>query len=183
MRVAVIGGGVIGVSTAYYMAEAGHEVMVVERYGNVAQEASFGNVDLMGPNSTLRQWTVPGLPYRALSMLFRQESPVAFSARFEPAMWSWIRRWISECRLQRFKENQQRLKMLADYSAQQMSQLIQTHEMDFQQHKAAMVMFRTAKDLQLARLTMQLLGESGTNHELLDQEAARQMEPALSTEV
>ena len=54
MRVAVIGGGVIGVSTAYYMAEAGHEVMVVERYGNVAQEASFGNVDLMGPNSTLR---------------------------------------------------------------------------------------------------------------------------------
>ena len=183
MRVAVIGGGVIGVSTAYYLAEAGHEVMVVERYGNVAQEASFGNVDLMGPNSTLRQWTVPGLPYRALSMLFRQESPVAFSARFEPAMWSWIRRWISECRVQRFKENQQRLKMLADYSAQQMSQLIQTHEMDFQQHKAAMVMFRTAKDLQLARLTMQLLGESGTNHELLDQEAARQMEPALSTEV
>ena len=183
MRVAVIGGGVIGVSTAYYLAEAGHEVMVLERYGNVAQEASFGNVDLMGPNSTLRQWTVPGLPYRALSMLFRQESPVAFSARFEPAMWSWIRRWISECRLQRFKENQQRLKILADYSAQQMAQLIQTHEMDFQQNKAAMVMFRTAKDLQLARLTMQLLGESGTNHELLDQEAARQMEPALSTEV
>ena len=183
MRVAVIGGGVIGVSTAYYLAEAGHEVMVLERYGNVAQEASFGNVDLMGPNSTLRQWTVPGLPYRALSMLFRQESPVAFSARFEPAMWSWIRRWISECRLQRFKENQQRLKILADYSAQQMAQLIQTHEMDFQQHKASMVMFRNAKDLQLARLTMQLLGESGTNHELLDQEAARQMEPALSTEV
>ena len=183
MRVAVIGGGVIGISTAYYLAEAGHEVMVLERYGNVAQEASFGNVDLMGPNSTLRQWTVPGLPYRALSMLFRQESPVAFSARFEPAMWSWIRRWISECRLQRFKENQQRLKILADYSAQQMAQLIQTHEMDFQQHKASMVMFRTAKDLQLARLTMQLLGESGTNHELLDQEAARQMEPALSTEV
>ena len=183
MRVAVIGGGVIGVSTAYYLAEAGHEVIVIERYGNVAQEASFGNVDLMGPNSTLRQWTVPGLPYRALSMLFRQESPVAFSARFEPAMWSWIRRWISECRLQRFKENQQRLKILADYSAQQMAQLIQTHEMDFQQHKASMVMFRTAKDLQLARLTMQLLGESGTNHELLDQEAARQMEPALSTEV
>jgi D-amino-acid dehydrogenase len=157
--------------------------MVVERYGNVAQEASFGNMDLMGPNTTLRQWTVPGLPYRALSMLFRQESPVAFSARFEPAMWSWIRRWISECRVQRFKDNQQRLKILADYSAQQMTQLIQMHEMDFQQNKAAMVMFRTAKDLQLARLTMQLLGESGTNHELLDQEAARQMEPALSTEV
>ncbi len=49
MRVAVIGGGVVGVCTAYYLAEAGHEVAVIERYGNVAQEASFGNLDLMGP--------------------------------------------------------------------------------------------------------------------------------------
>ena len=51
MRVAVIGGGVVGVCTAYYLAEAGHEVAVIERYGNVAQEASFGNLDLMGPAS------------------------------------------------------------------------------------------------------------------------------------
>ena len=75
MRVAVIGGGVIGVCTAYYLAEAGHEVAVIERYGNVAQEASFGNLDLMGPTSALRNWTVPGLPFRALSMLFAVREP------------------------------------------------------------------------------------------------------------
>ena len=72
MRLAVIGGGVIGVCTAYYLAEAGHEVMVVDRYGNVAQEASFGNLDLMGP-SGLRLWSSPGAPSRVLSMLFRPD--------------------------------------------------------------------------------------------------------------
>ena len=91
MRVAVIGGGVIGVCTAYYLAEAGHEVAVIERYGNVAQEASFGNLDLMGP-SGLRLWATPGAPGRVLSMLFRPESSLAFSARFEPAMWRWLKR-------------------------------------------------------------------------------------------
>ena len=120
MRVAVIGGGVVGVCTAYYLAEAGHEVAVVERYGNVAQEASFGNLDLMGPAS-LRPWAMPGIPSKILSMLFRPESPVAFSARFEPAMWGWMHRLITECRQQRFKQNQQRLQRLADYSSQLMS--------------------------------------------------------------
>ena len=182
MRVAVIGGGVIGVSTAYYLAEAGHEVAVIERYGNVAQEASFGNLDLMGPTSALRNLTVPGLPFRALSMLLSPESPIAFSSRFEPAMWSWMRRWVSECRITRFKQNHHRLKALADYSGQLMAQLIQTHDLDFQQRKGSMLMFRSAKDLQLARPTMELLGESGTAHELLDPEAVRQIEPALSAE-
>ena len=100
MRVAVIGGGVIGVCTAYYLAEAGHEVSVIERYGNVAQEASFGNLDLLGP-SAVRPWATPGTVGRVFSMLFRPESPTAFSARFEPAMWRWLRRSMSECALPR----------------------------------------------------------------------------------
>ena len=54
MRVAVIGGGVVGVCTAYFLAETGHEVTVLERYGNVAQESSFGNLDLMGPAGPIR---------------------------------------------------------------------------------------------------------------------------------
>ena len=75
MRVAVIGGGVVGVCTAYYLAEAGHEVAVIERYGNVAQEASFGNLDLMGP-SGLRLWATPGALGRVAA-----EDPVVGSVR------------------------------------------------------------------------------------------------------
>ena len=181
MRVAVIGGGVIGVCTAYYLAESGHEVAVIERYGNVAQEASFGNLDLMGP-SGLRLWATPGAPGRVLSMLFRPESSLAFSARFEPAMWRWLKRSISETALGRYKQNQQRLYRLASYSQELMQHLVQTHDLDFQQRSGMMIMFRTAKELEMALPYMELLGEFGCRNELLDIDAARQLEPALSGE-
>jgi len=181
MRLAVIGGGVVGVSTAYYLAEAGHEVALFERYGNVAQEASFGNLDLMGP-SGLRLWATPGAPSRVFSMLFRPESPLAFSARFEPAMWRWLKRSMSESALTRFKQNQQRLYRLASYSQELMQHLVQTRELDFQQRNSMMIMFRTARELELAHPFMELLGEFGSRNELLDPEAARLLEPALSND-
>lgn len=181
MRVAVIGGGVVGVCTAYYLAEAGHEVAVIERYGNVAQEASFGNLDLMGP-SGLRLWASPGAPARVLSMLFRPDSPLAFSSRFEPAMWRWLKRSISESSISRFRQNQQRLHRLASYSQELMQHLVQTQELDFQQRSGAMIMFRTAREIELAHPFMEMLGELGSRNELLDPDSARQLEPALSTE-
>ncbi len=179
MRVAVIGGGVVGVCTAYYLAEAGHEVTVFERYGNVAQEASFGNLDLMGPAS-LRPWALPGTPSRIFSMLFRPESPVAFSAQFEPAMWRWIRRWVKECQLERFSHNQRHLHRLAAYSTGLMTELAQTHQLDFQQRSGVMVMFRTARDLQQAQPILEMLGQFGSEHELLEAQTARELEPALA---
>ena len=181
MRVAVIGGGVVGVCTAYYLAEAGHEVAVIERYGNVAQEASFGNLDLMGP-SGLRLWATQGAPARVLSMLFRPESPLAFNLRFEPAMWRWLKRSISESGISRFRQNQQRLHRLASYSQELMQHLVQLYELDFQQRSGTMIMFRTAREIELAHPFMELLGEFGSRNELLDPDSARQQEPALSTE-
>jgi D-amino-acid dehydrogenase len=181
MRIAVIGGGVVGVSTAYYLAEAGHDVAVVERYGNVAQEASFGNLDLMGPAS-VRPWAAPGTPGRVLRMLMRPESPMAFSARFEPAMWGWLRRSISECSVNRFKQNQQRLHRLAGYSQELMQHLAQVHELDFQQRNGVMMMIRTAKDMEQAQPLMEALGDAGVRSELLEPDAARQLEPTLSAD-
>ncbi len=181
MRVAVIGGGVVGVCTAYFLAEAGHEVAVVERYGNVAQEASFGNLDLMGP-AAARPWSTPGTAGRVLSMLFRPESPMAFSSRLEPAMWGWLKRMLSESAVERFKQNQHRMHRLAAYSQELMQHLVQQHELDFQQRSGVMMMFRNQKELDQALPLMEALGEFGARNELLDAEAARQLEPALSAD-
>jgi D-amino-acid dehydrogenase len=181
MRIAVIGGGVVGVCTAYYLAEAGHEVAVIERYGNVAQEASFGNLDLMGPAS-VRPWAMPGTPGRVLRMLMRPESPMAFSARFEPAMWAWLRRSMSECSENRFKQNQLRLHRLAMYSHELMQHLAQVHELDFQQRNGVMMMIRSAKEMDQAQPLMESLGEANVRTELLDPDAALQLEPTLSTQ-
>ncbi len=181
MRVAVIGGGVVGVCTAYYLAEAGHQVAVIERYGNVAQEASFGNLDLLGPAS-LRPWFGPGTLSKILSMLYRPESPMAFSARFQPAMWRWLRRAVSESRVERFRQNQQRVQRLAGFSQELMQHLAQDHGLDFQQRSGAMTVFRTAKELEAAQPWLEVLGEAGVRSELLDADAARQLEPAMSAD-
>ena len=179
MRIAVIGGGVVGVCTAYYLAEAGHEVAVIERYGNVAQEASFGNLDLLGP-AAIYPWSMPGTAARVMRMLFRPESPMAFSSRIEPAMWSWLRRSLNESAVPRFRQNLERLQALARYSLVQMDDLSQRREMDFQQCRGVMVMFRTEKEAALAHPLLEVLGESGMPSELLDPSAARLLEPALS---
>ncbi len=181
MRVAVIGGGVVGVCTAYFLAEAGHQVAVIERYGNVAQEASFGNLDLMGP-AAVRPWSMPGTPRRVLSMLFRPESSMAFSSRFEPAMWGWLKRMMSESAVDRFKQNQQRLQRLASYSQELTQHLVQKHELDFQQRSGVMMIFRSQKEIDQALPLMESLGEFGARNELMDVDAARQLEPALSGE-
>jgi D-amino-acid dehydrogenase len=179
MRVAVIGGGVVGISTAYFLAEAGHEVAVIERYGNVAQEASFGNLDLMGP-AAMRPWSAPGMSRRVVSMLFRPESPFAFKASLDPAMWRWLGRSWTETKLARFKQNQQRLHRLAVYSQELMQHLIQKHELDFQQRSGVLVMFRSAREIELAVPMMDALGELGVRTELLGLDEARELEPALS---
>ncbi len=179
MRIAVIGGGVVGVCTAYFLADAGHEVAIVERFGNVAQEASFGNLDLMGP-SAIHPWAMPGMVRRIARMLFRPESPVAFSAKFEPAMWGWLRRFLSESALVRFRHNQHSLHDLASYSRALMDELGHQPGMDFQQRSGVLLMLRTAREAAQARPLIDALAERGVPCELLDPAAARLVEPALS---
>lgn len=180
MRIAVIGGGVVGVCTAYYLANAGHEVAIVERYGNVAQEASFGNLDLMGP-AAIHPWSMPGTARQVLRMLFRPESPIAFGSEFAPAMWGWLRRALPESGEQRFRLNQQRLLSLARYSRELMDELANSYALDFQQRRGVLMMLRTQKEMTYARPMLEVLGENGVHSELLDPAAACQLEPALST--
>ncbi len=181
MRIAVIGGGVVGVCTAYFLADAGHEVAVVERFGNVAQEASFGNLDLMGP-SAIQPWAMPGTARRVMRQLFRPESPMAFSAKFEPAMWAWLRRMRAESALSRFLHNQQRLHSLASYSRDMMAELSLSRGLDFQQTQGVLMMFRSTIEAAQASPLIDALSERGVPFELLDRDAARKLEPALSEE-
>ena len=74
-QIAVIGGGVVGVCTAYFLAEAGHEVVVIERHQNVAQEASFANAGMVAP-AHAGPLAAPGMPRKILSSLFKSEGSV-----------------------------------------------------------------------------------------------------------
>jgi D-amino-acid dehydrogenase len=181
MQVVVIGGGVIGVCTAYFLADAGHEVVLIERRGNVGEQASFGNAGIAAPAYAV-PWAQPGMPLRFFSGLFKREAPMLLKPRLEPALWHWLRKWVSECDLQRYRINQNRMQRIALYSRDILFQLRKHQCFDYEQNQGYLQLFRTERDIALAQPLLGLLTEQGVSHRLLDAAGARALEPGLSAD-
>jgi D-amino-acid dehydrogenase len=179
-QVAVIGGGVVGVCTAYFLAEAGHEVVLIERHQNVAEEASFGNGGVVAP-SYAAPWAAPGMPKKILSYLFRSHAPVVLKPTLDRALWRWVRRWLSECELERYQINKMRMQRVAFYSRELLQQLRDYYQLDYEQTQGVLQLFRSERDIKLAEPACALLAEYDVPHRMVDAEAARQIEPALGT--
>ncbi|RZI41918.1 D-amino acid dehydrogenase [Herbaspirillum sp. HC18] len=179
-QIAVIGGGVVGVCTAYFLAEAGHDVVVIERHQNVAQEASFANAGMVAPGYTT-PWAAPGMPRKILSHLLKSESPVALKLTLDRALWRWVRRWLSECELERYRINRTRMQRIAFYSSDILRQLSEYYQLDYEQTQGVLQLFRTEKDRNMAEPGIALLAENGVPHQVLDAEGVRAIEPALAS--
>lgn len=179
MQVAVVGGGVVGVCTAYFLAAAGHQTVVLERYSNVGLETSFGNAGLMAPGHAA-PWAAPGMPQKLLSYLFKSESPAVLKPGLNPTLWRWMRRWLAECDIERFRVNKMRMQRLAVYSNELMRLLREHHALDYEQTRGLLQLFRSQGELAMAQPLIALLAESGIAHSLLDPDLARAVEPALA---
>ncbi|HCY62765.1 MAG TPA: amino acid dehydrogenase [Oxalobacteraceae bacterium] len=178
-QIAVIGGGVIGVCTAYFLAHAGHQVVVIERLSNVAEKASFGNAGVVAPGYVM-PWATPGMPKKILASLFRTDGPVLLKPTFDRAMWRWVRQWLAECELDRFRVNKERMQRVASYSRLVLQQLREHHRLDYEQSRGYLQLFRSEQDIALAQPALELLAEQGVAHRPVDAEQARAIEPALS---
>jgi D-amino-acid dehydrogenase len=179
MQVAVIGGGVIGVCTAYYLAEAGHEVVVVERHNNVAEQASFGNAGIVAPAYAM-PWASPGMPRKILSKLLASDSPVLLRPTMNRALWRWIKMWMSECEFDRYRINRERMQRVARYSSDLLVDLRETYDLQYEQSQGYLQLFRTERDMKLAEPALALLAEEGIAPSMLDADGARAVEPALA---
>ncbi|MGH6612097.1 MAG: D-amino acid dehydrogenase [Burkholderiaceae bacterium] len=178
MHVVVIGAGIIGVTTAYYLRRDGHDVTVVERRSGVAQETSFANAGVMAP-SYVAPWSQPGMPTKVLAYLFRSEAPIVFRPSLDPALWRWIIRWLGECRVERFKRNKARMQRLAFYSQSVLTTLRDLHQLDYEQARGYLQLFRSEKEVERSSVTRKMLTELGIAHRLLTADEARTLEPAL----
>ena len=181
MKVAVIGAGVIGVTTAWELAADGHEVTVFERRGSVAGETSFANAGVVAPGY-VTPWAAPGMPAKVLGHLMSQHAPVRVHARLSAGEIAWMWRWWRACKLRTYQANRLRMQRLAYFSRGRLHELTRTLKLDYERSDGYLVLLRNAKDLALVQPGLASLTELNTRFEILDAAQCRVVEPGLSTE-
>ena len=122
MKVIVLGAGVIGVSTAYYLARAGHEVTVVDRQEGPANETSFANAGQVSPGYSA-PWAAPSIPVKAMKWLLMRHAPLIIRPQLDMAMIRWTLAMLRNCTHARYALNKGRMVRLAEYSRDQLDLL------------------------------------------------------------
>lgn len=179
MKLAVIGAGIIGVTTAYELAADGHEVTVFERRGSVAEETSFANAGVIAPGY-VTPWAAPGMPGKVIRQLLARHAPVRLARPMAPGQLRWMWRWWRACGSSSFLANRSRMHRLARYSQQRLKTLTHDLRLDYEQASGYTVLLRTPQELTLARPGLKLLAELGATFQLVDGQRARALEPGLN---
>ena len=165
MRVAVVGCGIVGVSSAYELALQGHEVTVFERRASVAEECSFANAGVLAAG-TAAPWATP-IRWRGLSMVSQ-------------APWLW-RHWRAS-RPDVHAANRAAMLRLAQFSRDRLLELTRTLHLDYEQMPGYVVLLRSERDLQTAQRDLALMRDLGVPHDVVDAARCRVLEPGLNAD-
>jgi len=180
MRILVLGAGVIGVTSAYYLARSGHEVTVIDRQPGPALETSFANAGQISPGYSA-PWAAPGIPLKALVWLFQRHSPLFI----KPAESLWQLRWVAQmlqnCTARRYTVNKSRMVRLAEYSRGCLQALRASTGIGYEgRQQGTLQVFRTQKQYDSAAKDIAVLKECGVPYQLLDRDGCARAEPALA---
>jgi D-amino-acid dehydrogenase len=180
MKIAVLGGGVIGVTAAYYLNQAGHEVTVLERQAAPALETSFANAGEVSPGYSA-PWAGPGVPFKAIKWLLMHHRPLVLQLQTDPAFWRWIFAMLGNCTAQRYQLNKSRMVRLAEYSRDCLRSLRKETGVRYDERmQGTLQLFRTTAQLAASRKDIEVLRQSGVAYEVLDVNACTRVEPALA---
>jgi D-amino-acid dehydrogenase len=179
MRVVVLGSGVVGVTSAYYLACAGFEVTVVDRQPGPGMETSFANAGQVSPGYSA-PWAAPGIPLKGIKWLFQRHAPLSISP--DGSLWQlqWASMMLRNCTAERYAVNKSRMVRLAEYSRDCLRELRAETGINYEQRtQGTLQVFRTQQQLEAAGKDIAVLTECGVNFELLDRDGCAQVEPAL----
>ncbi len=179
MQVAIIGAGIVGVTTAYELAVQGHEVTVFERRTSVAAETSFANAGILAPGY-VTPWAAPGMPWKVLSHLLARDTPVRIQALGALRQLPWLWRWWRACRPRVHVANRTAMQGLAHFSRDRLQELTRTLNLEYEQASGYMVLMRTERELKASQRGLALLKELGVAHAVIDARRVLELEPALN---
>jgi len=180
MKVLVLGSGVIGVATAHYLAEAGHEVTVVERQPGPALETSFANAGEVSPGYS-SPWAGPGIPVKAVKWLLMRHGPLVIRPVLDPLMWAWVFRMLANCTAARYAVNKARMVPIAEYSRDRLRELRAATGIAYDERsQGTLQLFRTQKQLDGIGEDVEVLKRFGVPFEVLDPQGCMRAEPALA---
>ncbi len=180
MRVLILGSGVVGVTSAYYLARAGFEVVVVDRQGAPALETSYANAGQVSPGYA-SPWAAPGVPLKALKWLLQRHAPLAIKLTGNPRQYLWMAQMLRNCTAARYAVNKERMVRLAEYSRDCLDELREETGLDYEGRQLGTTqLFRTQQQLDAAAKDIAVLERSGVPYELLDRAGIARVEPALA---
>ena len=180
MKVLVLGSGVIGVTSAYYLARAGHEVTVVDRQPEPALETSFANAGEVSPGYS-SPWAGPGVPVKAVKWLLMKHGPLVIRPKLDPVMWVWLLKMLRNCTSARYAVNKRRMIPIAEYSRDCLRALRTETGIHYDERSlGTLQLFRKQQQLDQTAGDIAVLKQSGVPYEVLDRAGCIAAEPALS---
>jgi D-amino-acid dehydrogenase len=180
MRVLVLGGGVIGVTTAYYLARAGHEVEVLDRRSGPAMETSFANAGQVSPGYA-SPWAGPGVPLKALKWLMMRHGPLVVRPVMDPRMWWWLLTLLRNCTSARYVTNKALMAPIAQYSRDCLRALRAETGISYDERsQGTLQLFRTHQQLDDSSKDIDVLTRLGIPFEMLNRRGCLAVEPGLA---
>lgn len=181
MNILILGAGVVGVTSAWYLAKAGHQVTVIDRQVDVALETSYANAGQISPGYSA-PWAAPGIPMKAIKWLLQDLAPLAINGKeIDAPTLSWMTKMLSNCNQNDYQVNKGRMVRLAEYSRDCFIDIRKELDIHYDDRAQGLTqLFRTQKQIDDSAKDIKVLQECGVAHEVLDVEGCIRYEPALA---
>lgn len=180
MKIIVLGAGVVGATSAYYLRQAGHEVVVLDRQAAAGMETSFANAGQVSPGYSA-PWAGPGIPLKAMRWMMMTHRPLVIRPMLDPSMWRWMALMLRNCTSAAYHVNKARMVRLAEYSRDCLDALRAETGLRYDDRQAGTLqLFRTQKQLDHVAEDTGVLDEGGVAYEVLDHAGCVRAEPALA---
>ena len=179
MKVLILGGGVIGVTSAYFLAKQGHDVTVVERQESVALETSYANAGQVS-YAYSSPWATPGIPLKAIKWLLSKHPPLVINPMMSTETLKFIYRMLKNCNHSSFNINKGRMLRISNYAKGCLSEIERDTKIEYEQRKKGFLqILRTNKQVVDTQKDIAVLEQFGTSYKVLDVDGCLAVEPGL----